>query len=203
MSNKKTETIQIFLNSKTANKYYDGYTRNCEFTLPHIVLPMSKYGLEQKLSKGINTLGRKAENSMNKLGQKTDQVFRKIDSGINRVNNIASNVIDKSANIAQNVLSKSGAITDALRIGANIGNSIVSNLNRAGLADVPMIGTVSKLAETGTSALAKGANKLDAKRDQLAKQIENTRANAQIEKDNLRKKKEAQKDNAQEKLSFV
>ena len=42
MSNKKTETIQIFLNSKTANKYYDGYTSNCEFTLPHIVLPRSK-----------------------------------------------------------------------------------------------------------------------------------------------------------------
>jgi len=42
MSNKKTETIQIFLNSKTANKYYDGYTSNCEFSLPHIVLPRSK-----------------------------------------------------------------------------------------------------------------------------------------------------------------
>ena len=82
-------------------------------------------------------------------------------------------------------------------------NSIVTNLNRAGLADVPLIGTASKLAETGTSALSRGANKLDAKRDQLARQIENTRANAQIEKNNLRKKIEAQKDNAQEKLSFV
>jgi hypothetical protein len=105
--------------------------------------------------------------------------------------------------MAQNVISKSGKVTDALRIGANIGNSIVTNLNRAGLADVPMIGTVSKLAETGTSALSRGANKLDAKRDQLARQIENTRANAQIEKDNMRKKIEAQKDNAQEKLSFM
>ena len=42
MSNKKTETIQIFLNSKTANKYYDGYTSNCQFSLPHIILPRSK-----------------------------------------------------------------------------------------------------------------------------------------------------------------
>ena len=139
-------------------------------------------GLGEKLSKSINTLGRKAENSVNKLGQKTNQTFRKIDNTINRVDNVASNVIDKSANMAQNVISKSGKVTDALRIGANIGNSIVTNLNRAGLADVPMIGTVSKLAETGTNALSRGANKLDAKRDQLAKQIENTRANAQIEK---------------------
>ena len=160
-------------------------------------------GLGEKLTKSINTLGRKSENSLNKLGQKTNQTFRKIDNTINRVDNVASNVIDKSANMAQNVVSKSGKVTDALRIGANIGNSIVTNLNRAGLADVPLIGTASKLAETGTSALSRGASKLDAKRDQLARQIENTRANAQIEKDNLRKKIEAQKDNAQEKLSFM
>ena len=38
----KTETIQIFLNSKTANKHYDGYTSNCLFNLPHIVLPRAK-----------------------------------------------------------------------------------------------------------------------------------------------------------------
>ena len=160
-------------------------------------------GLGEKLSKSINTLGRKSENSLNKLGQKTNQTFRKIDNTINRVDNVASNVIDKSANMAQNVVSKSGKVTDALRIGANIGNSIVTNLNRAGLADVPMIGTVSKLAETGTSALSRGANKLDAKSDQLAKQIENTRANAQIEKKNIRKRVEAERDNAQEKLSFM
>ena len=109
-------------------------------------------GLGEKLSKSINTLGRKSENSLNKLGQKTNQTFRKIDNTINRVDNVASNAIDKSANMAQNVISESGKVTDALRIGANIGNSIVTNLNRAGLADVPMIGTVSKLAETGTSA---------------------------------------------------
>ena len=160
-------------------------------------------GLGQKLSKGINTLGRKAENSVNKLGQKTDQVFRKIDNGINRADNIASNIIDKTANTAQNIVAKSGAVTDALRVGANVGNAIVTNLNRAGLADVPMIGTASRLAETGTNALSRGATKLDAKRDQMAKQIENTRANAQIEKNNLRKQIESQKDNAQEKLSFA
>lgn len=38
----KNETIQIFLNSKTANKYFDGYTSNCLFNLPHIVLPRAK-----------------------------------------------------------------------------------------------------------------------------------------------------------------
>jgi hypothetical protein len=33
------ETIQIFLNSKKANKYLDGFTSNCVFNLPMIVLP--------------------------------------------------------------------------------------------------------------------------------------------------------------------
>ena len=35
------ETIQIFLNSKTANKYLGGFTSNCVFNLPLIVLPRS------------------------------------------------------------------------------------------------------------------------------------------------------------------
>jgi hypothetical protein len=73
--------------------------------------------------------------------------------------------------MAQNVVNKSGAVTNALRVGANVGNAIVTNLNRAGLADVPMIGTASRLAETGTNALSREATKLDAKRDQMAKQI--------------------------------
>jgi hypothetical protein len=39
---KQTETIQIFLNSKTANKYYNGFTSHCQFNLPHIIIPRSK-----------------------------------------------------------------------------------------------------------------------------------------------------------------
>lgn len=36
------ETIQIFLNSKTANKYIGGYTSNCIFNLPQFILPRVK-----------------------------------------------------------------------------------------------------------------------------------------------------------------
>ena len=40
MTSKKTEeTIQLFLNSKTANKYLGNFTSNCIFNLPVIVLP--------------------------------------------------------------------------------------------------------------------------------------------------------------------
>lgn len=36
------ETIQIFLNSKTANSYVDGFTSNCKFNLPVIIIPRGK-----------------------------------------------------------------------------------------------------------------------------------------------------------------
>lgn len=83
----------------------------------------------------------------------------------------------------------------------SLDNTIVSNLNRAELADVPSIGIASKLAESGTNALRKGAVKLDNKRDKLANQIENARNTAQIEKSNLRKRIEAKKENTQNKIT--
>ena len=36
------ESIQIFLNSKTANKYINGYTSSCIFNLPQFILPRVK-----------------------------------------------------------------------------------------------------------------------------------------------------------------
>ena len=36
------ESIQVFLNSKTANKYINGYTSNCIFNLPQFILPRVK-----------------------------------------------------------------------------------------------------------------------------------------------------------------
>lgn len=36
------ESIQIFLNSKTANKYINGYTSNCIFNLPQFIIPRVK-----------------------------------------------------------------------------------------------------------------------------------------------------------------
>ena len=36
------ESIQVFLNSKTANKYINGYTSNCIFNLPQFIIPRVK-----------------------------------------------------------------------------------------------------------------------------------------------------------------
>lgn len=41
MNNNK-ESMQIFLNSKTANKYIGGYTSNCIFNLPQFIIPRVK-----------------------------------------------------------------------------------------------------------------------------------------------------------------
>jgi hypothetical protein len=39
---KNENSIQIFLNSKTANKYQGGFTSNCIFNLPQFIIPRVK-----------------------------------------------------------------------------------------------------------------------------------------------------------------
>lgn len=149
---------------------------------------------EKKIIRGINTLGRKANNTVKLVGQKTHGVLNKIDTGINKVDNFVGNSIDKGANIAQKVVDKSGQITNALRSGSNIANSVASNLAMVGL---PGAG----LAHSATNALAKGANQLDRKRDNIANRIEEARQTAQIEKNNLRKRIDEQKQNLDSQVS--
>jgi len=145
---------------------------------------------EKKLIRGINSLGRKTKNTVNKIGQKIDGGFNKVENTINRVDNVAENTINKAANLGQKIVEKSGKITDALRVGSNIANAVASNLAMVG---VPGAG----VAMGATKALAKGAEKLDNKRDQVAKQIENAKQNALLEKNNLRKKVSAQNEELQ------
>ena len=104
---------------------------------------------EKKIIRGINTLGRKANNSVKLIGQKTHGVLNKIDNGIERVDNVAGNAINKTANVAQKVIDKSGKVTDALRVGSNIANAVATNMAMVG---VPGAG----LAMGATNALAKG-----------------------------------------------
>jgi hypothetical protein len=145
---------------------------------------------EKKLIRHINTLGRKTTNTVNKIGQKIDGGFNKVENAVNRVDNVAENTINKTANLGQKIIDKSGKVTDALRAGSNIANAVATNLAMVG---VPGAG----LAMGATKALASGAEKLDNKRDKLAKQIENARQNSILEKNNLRKKISAENEKLQ------
>lgn len=143
---------------------------------------------EKKIIRGINTLGRKATNTVAKLGQKTHGVLNKIDRGIDRVDDIASNTINKAANVGQKIIDKSGQVTNVLRSGSNIANAVATNLATVG---VPGAG----VAAAATRGLAKGAESLDRKRDNIANKIENARQVAQLEKQNLRKRIDEQSQN--------
>ena len=149
---------------------------------------------EKKIIRGINTLGRKANNTVKLIGQKTHGVLNKIDTGINKADNFVGNAIDKGANIAQKVVDKSGQVTNALRSGSNVANAVAGNLAMVG---VPGAG----LAHSATKALAKGADQLDRKRDNIANRIEEARQTAQIEKNNLRKRIDEQKQNLDSQVS--
>lgn len=149
---------------------------------------------EKKIIRGINTLGRKANNTVQKIGQKTHGVLNKIDTGINKADNFVDKAIDKTANVAQKVIDKSGKVTDVLRAGSNIANAVATNLASVG---VPGAG----LAMGATKALAKGAEQLDKKRDNIANRIEDARQRAQLEKSNLRKRIDEQKQNLDSQVS--
>ncbi len=149
---------------------------------------------EKKIIRGINTLGRKATNTVAKLGQKTQGVLNKVDRGIDRVEDISSNSINKAANVGQKIIDKSGKVTDVLRAGSNIANAVATNLATVG---VPGAG----VAAAATRGLAKGAESLDRKRDNIANKIENARQAAQLEKQNLRKRIDEQSQNLRGEVS--
>lgn len=149
---------------------------------------------EKKIIRGINTLGRKTKNTVAKIGQKTHGVLNKIDTGINKADNFVDKAIDRTANVAQKVIDKSGKVTDVLRVGSNIANAVSTNLASVG---VPGAG----LAMGATKALAKGAEQLDKKRDNIANRIEDARQRAQLEKSNLRKRIDEQKQNLDSQVS--
>lgn len=149
---------------------------------------------EKKIIRGISSLGRKASNSVTKLGNKTHDVLNKIENGVNRVDNIATNSIDKAADIGQKIVNKSGQVTNALRAGSNIANSI------AGVADNLGVPGAS-LAHAATRQLANGAQIIDQKRDSIANKIESARQTAQLEKQNLRKKIDEQQNNLRDQVS--
>ncbi len=149
---------------------------------------------EKKIIRGINTLGRKATNTVAKLGQKTQGVLNKVDRGIDRVEDISSNTINKAANVGQKIIDKSGKVTDVLRAGSNIANAVATNLATVG---VPGAG----VAAAATRGLAKGAESLDRKRDNIANKIENARQAAQLEKQNLRKRIDEQSQNLRGEVS--
>lgn len=106
-------------------------------------------GLGLKVKNTVDRLGRKANNTIDKFGKKSNMVINKLDK------------------TADQVIDKSGGVTNALRVGAKIGNQIVHGINESGLREVPIVGSVASAIESGTSQLSKGATKLDQTRDNL------------------------------------
>jgi methyl-accepting chemotaxis protein len=89
---------------------------------------MNHFG--QKLKKGVHQVrkfGNKVQKETNSLGQKANFVLDKVDSGLQKIEK-----------------------------GVDMAGSIVSAANRAGLAQVPVVGNISSAAESGLKAASKG-----------------------------------------------
>ena len=87
-------------------------------------------------------------------------------------------------------------MTNALRVGANIADTIGQNLQASGIP-----GGMALAGATRT--LSKGADKLDRVRDRAAEKVENTRERLNLEKSNLRKKIERKNDDLRNEVSNV
>ena len=89
---------------------------------------MNKLG--NKLKKGMHQVrkfGNKVQRETNSLGQKANFVLDKVDQGLQKIEK-----------------------------GVDTAGAIVSAANRAGLAQVPIIGNISSAAESGLKATSKG-----------------------------------------------
>lgn len=106
-------------------------------------------GFGLKIKNGIDKFGKKANNAIDKIGKKANGAINKLD------------------NVADKVIEKSGGVTDALRVGAKIGNQIIHGINESGLRDVPVVGSVASALESGSKQLSRGATKLDEVRDKV------------------------------------
>ena len=97
---------------------------------------------------------------------------------INRIGKKSNQVINTLDNAADKVLDKSGVVTDTLRIGANVGNKIVHELNNSGFKNIPVVGKLTTAIESGTNQLSRGATKLDQVRDRLKERKDDLAMNA-------------------------
>jgi len=125
-----------------------------------ILYILKKMGLGFKVKNTLDRFGRKSNNTINRIGKKSNQIINTLD------------------NAADKVLDKSGVVTDTLRIGANVGNKIVSEINKSGFKDIPVVGKLTTAIESGTSQLSRGATKLDQVRDRLKERKDDLAMNA-------------------------
>jgi hypothetical protein len=125
-----------------------------------ILYILKKMGLGLKVKNTLDRFGRKSNNTINRIGKKSNQIINTLD------------------NAADKVLDKSGVVTDTLRIGANVGNKIVSEINKSGFKDIPVVGKLTTAIESGTSQLSRGATKLDQVRDRLKERKDDLAMNA-------------------------
>ena len=79
---------------------------------------------------------------------------------------------EKAIGLGNTIIKKSGGITDVLRKGAVVGDTIVQAGLQLGGKDIPVIGSALALAGKGSSQLARGATKLDSVRDTAQKKLD-------------------------------
>jgi hypothetical protein len=138
---------------------------------------MSKLG--NKIYKSIGQIGNKYQSMSTKIGDKTNSIIKKLPE-LNR----------KAIDLGNKVIQRSGDFTNGLRKSTGIINSITNGLSDVIGSDVPLVGSVLKIAGRTTKLIHQGANRIDDLRDKADSKLKKygEQSNNIIEKMNNRKK---------------
>ena len=133
---------------------------------------MTKLG--KKFNHKVKMLGRKTDHTVHKLGQKTNNVLDKIENA----NKKCIQQANKGIHVANKVL--------------DVGDKVLHVANKAGLRNVPLVGTATSLLETGLHEGHRGTAKLAKASDKYEKVSKNVlkkgrKAGNELEKVNTRK----------------
>lgn len=127
-----------------------------------------------------------------KFGRKTRKLAKKFDQKVHKLGQKTNNVLDKVENANEKIIKHSGKALHVADKVLKTGDKILHVANEAGLKNVPVVGGVSELAETGLHQGHKGVHKLSKARDKYANVSRNAikkgrNAGNALEKHNTRK----------------
>ncbi len=125
--------------------------------------------LGKKITKNVRKLGHKIDKRTHKLGQKTKGVLNKIEK----------------AN--KQIIAKSGHGLDVAGKVLRTADSLVHGLNEAGVGNVPLVGSATKLLETGVHQGSRGVSKARKLHDKYEKASKKAIAKANKKSDSLSK----------------
>ncbi len=125
--------------------------------------------LGKKINKGVRRLTKKIDKGSHRLGQKT------------------KGVLNKAEKINNRIIAKSGKALNVSKKVLGVADSLVHGLNEAGVSSIPLVGSATKLLETGVHQGNRAVSKADKLHDKYERKSKKAIKKANKKSDSLSK----------------